>query len=50
MIVAKYHAQYKQDGILFLAVAPGVVDVGKYSQRKSQVFRSHRERIDLTDA
>ena len=43
VIVAKYHAQYKDDGILFLAVAPGVVDVGQYNQSKStSSFRTGR--------
>ncbi|KAK4233438.1 hypothetical protein C8A03DRAFT_19494 [Achaetomium macrosporum] len=30
MIVAKYSAQYKQDGVLFLAICPGMVEVGHY--------------------
>ncbi|KAK3374750.1 hypothetical protein B0H63DRAFT_480835 [Podospora didyma] len=30
MIVAKYSAQYKKDGVLFLAVCPGMVEVGHY--------------------
>lgn len=29
VIVAKFNAQYKKDGVLFLAVSPGVVDVGR---------------------
>lgn len=29
-IVAKYSAQYKKDGILFMGISPGVVDVGHY--------------------
>ncbi|KAK0389598.1 hypothetical protein NLU13_3173 [Sarocladium strictum] len=29
-IVAKYHAQYADEGILFLALAPGSVDVGQF--------------------
>ncbi|KAK7750932.1 hypothetical protein SLS62_007064 [Diatrype stigma] len=28
VIVAKFHAQYKKDGILFLAISPGAVEVG----------------------
>ncbi|KAH8904638.1 NAD(P)-binding protein [Coniochaeta sp. PMI_546] len=31
MIVAKYSAQYKADGILFLAISPGMVEVGLYN-------------------
>lgn len=30
MIVAKFSAQYKQDDVLFLALCPGMVDVGHY--------------------
>ena len=30
VIVAKYNAQYKKDGVLFLAISPGLVDVGRY--------------------
>ncbi|ROT38915.1 NAD(P)-binding protein [Sodiomyces alkalinus F11] len=30
MITAKFSAQYKKDGVLFLSVCPGVVDVGHY--------------------
>jgi NAD(P)-dependent dehydrogenase (short-subunit alcohol dehydrogenase family) len=28
MVVAKYHAEYAKDGVLFMSVAPGVVDTG----------------------
>lgn len=27
--VAKFNAQYKKDGVLFLSISPGVVDVGR---------------------
>ncbi|KAK4151563.1 NAD(P)-binding protein [Chaetomidium leptoderma] len=30
MVVAKYNAQYKKAGVLFLALSPGFVDVGQY--------------------
>ncbi|KAL2151661.1 hypothetical protein VTH82DRAFT_6759 [Thermothelomyces myriococcoides] len=30
MAVAKFSAQYKQEGILFLSLSPGMVDVGRY--------------------
>ncbi len=30
MIIAKFSAQYKQEGVLFLAISPGMVDVGHY--------------------
>ena len=29
LIVAKFSAQYKREGILFLSISPGLVDVGK---------------------
>jgi NAD(P)-dependent dehydrogenase (short-subunit alcohol dehydrogenase family) len=29
--VGKFHAQYKQDGVLFTSVSPGVVDVGRHT-------------------
>lgn len=30
MIVAKFNAEYKKDGILFLSISPGLVEVGHY--------------------
>ncbi|RYP08519.1 hypothetical protein DL764_001850 [Monosporascus ibericus] len=29
--VAKFHAQYKKDGVLFISISPGTVDVGHYT-------------------
>ncbi|ETS80415.1 hypothetical protein PFICI_07944 [Pestalotiopsis fici W106-1] len=31
IIVAKFNAEYKKDGILFLAISPGLVEVGRYA-------------------
>lgn len=31
MVVAKFQNQYKADGVLFLSVCPGMVEVGQYS-------------------
>lgn len=31
VIVAKYNAQYKKDGVLFVSLSPGVIDVGKFN-------------------
>ena len=31
VIVAKFNAQYKKDGVLFLSISPGLVDVGRYA-------------------
>ena len=30
VIVAKFNAQYKKDGVLFVSMSPGVVDVGQF--------------------
>ena len=32
IIVAKYSAQYKKDGVLFVSLSPGVVDVGHFDK------------------
>lgn len=31
VVVAKYNAQYKKDGVLFVSISPGVVEVGKFA-------------------
>ena len=36
MVVAKYSAQYKKDGVLFLALSPGLVEVGHFKDGKAQ--------------
>ena len=30
MITAKFNAQYRKEGVLFLSICPGMVDVGHY--------------------
>lgn len=30
VIVAKFNAQYKKDGVLFVSISPGVVEVGHF--------------------
>ena len=30
VIVAKFNAQYKKDGVLFVSISPGVVEVGQF--------------------
>jgi NAD(P)-dependent dehydrogenase (short-subunit alcohol dehydrogenase family) len=35
MITAKFSAQYKQDGVLFLSMSPGTVDTGGLSNCKN---------------
>lgn len=34
VIVAKFSAQYKKDGVLFMSMSPGAVDVGHYDSGK----------------
>lgn len=31
MAVAKFSAQYSEEGVLFMSVAPGLVDTGAYA-------------------
>jgi NAD(P)-dependent dehydrogenase (short-subunit alcohol dehydrogenase family) len=33
VIMAKYSAQYKKDGVLFMSMSPGLVDVGHFDNR-----------------
>lgn len=40
VIVAKYSVQYKKDGVLFVSVSPGVVDVGSFGM--SQVILAQK--------
>jgi NAD(P)-dependent dehydrogenase (short-subunit alcohol dehydrogenase family) len=40
IIVAKYSAQYKKDGVLFLSLSPGVVEVGHFNS-STQLSRRH---------
>lgn len=40
MIVAKFNAQYKKDGILFLAQCPGMVDVGRFDNGMNRMESS----------
>jgi NAD(P)-dependent dehydrogenase (short-subunit alcohol dehydrogenase family) len=32
--VAKFSAQYRKDGVLFMAIGPGAVDTGYFDNRK----------------
>lgn len=34
MVVAKFSAQYAEDGVLFLALAPGLVETGQFESSK----------------
>jgi NAD(P)-dependent dehydrogenase (short-subunit alcohol dehydrogenase family) len=39
MAIAKFSAQYKEDGVLFISVAPGLVDTGLYNTCKCHTRR-----------
>lgn len=49
IIVAKFNAQYKKDGILFVAISPGMVDVGHFSHRTFSPFFKIRTPGHFTD-
>lgn len=34
IVVSKFSAQYKKDGVLFLSISPGLVEVGRYDNGK----------------
>jgi NAD(P)-dependent dehydrogenase (short-subunit alcohol dehydrogenase family) len=38
VIVAKFNAQYKKDGVLFVSMSPGVVDVGHFDNGAYNLF------------
>lgn len=42
MVTAKFSAQYKQDGVLFLSICPGMVDVGHFQTGKPHAHTAHR--------
>jgi NAD(P)-dependent dehydrogenase (short-subunit alcohol dehydrogenase family) len=42
MIVAKFHAQYREEGILFVSISPGVVDTGRTCEHTHQFENSIR--------
>lgn len=41
MVTAKFSAQYKQDGVLFLSICPGMVDVGHFETGKPHAPTAH---------
>jgi len=38
MVVAKYSAEYAEDGVLFLALSPGLVETGRFETRRCRHF------------
>lgn len=49
VIVAKYSAQYKKDGVLFVSISPGVVDVGNFDKGMSSCAIDRRV-VDVADS
>lgn len=51
VIVAKFNAQYKKDGVLFLSISPGLVEVGRFADGMCPVtlpaISSASKRLDL---
>lgn len=39
IIVAKFSAQYKKDGVLFVSISPGVVEVGHFANGTYLLFK-----------
>lgn len=39
VILAKYSAQYKKQGVLFLSISPGVVDTGNFNPASRMYYR-----------
>ncbi|KAK5064439.1 hypothetical protein LTR84_000272 [Exophiala bonariae] len=40
VIVAKFNAQYKKDGVLFVSMSPGVVEVGQFANSTPEQIQS----------
>jgi NAD(P)-dependent dehydrogenase (short-subunit alcohol dehydrogenase family) len=49
--IAKFNAQYKKDGVLFMSISPGVVEVGHFSQGRVTIslFADVPTNVFLTD-
>lgn len=43
VIVAKFNAQYKKDGVLFLSISPGLVEVGRFANSTCPFPPCHQE-------
>lgn len=37
VVVAKFHAEYAKDGVLFMSISPGVVDTGHFDPSKCKI-------------
>lgn len=40
MVVAKFHAEFAKDGVLFIAISPGVVETGHFDPTKCKLLVS----------
>lgn len=41
MAIAKFHVQYRKEGILFMGISPGVVDTGVYAHFDGKCLSSY---------
>jgi short-subunit dehydrogenase involved in D-alanine esterification of teichoic acids len=48
MAIAKLSAQYKQDGVLFISLSPGVADVGHYDREREYKANYTTKLLKLT--
>ncbi|KAF1846634.1 NAD(P)-binding protein [Cucurbitaria berberidis CBS 394.84] len=46
MITAKFSAQYKKDGVLFLSICPGMVEVGHYNDMTPEQAQSVGQMVE----
>jgi NAD(P)-dependent dehydrogenase (short-subunit alcohol dehydrogenase family) len=44
VVVAKFHAEYAKEGVLFMSISPGVVDTGHFDPAKCELTIPTRER------
>lgn len=49
VVVAKFNAQYKKDGVLFMSMSPGVVEVGHYNESACIFFTDTTIRLANSD-
>lgn len=48
IIVSKFNAQYKKNGVLFLSISPGFVEVGRYTDGTYPSFLASRlQHLDM---
>jgi NADP-dependent 3-hydroxy acid dehydrogenase YdfG len=47
IIVAKFNAQYKKDGVLFMSISPGLVEVGRYADGTCSFLPARLQHLDI---